>query len=128
MLNGIEKPISEINVGDYVINKDGTSGNQVVFIEKHVDTFTEIYSPTLEFKPFATTNHMLYKDGQWIVVDNYLYAWLDECQTIENAIIEPVGNQEVYNLWVTGDGTYTVNGYGTHSIMFDGGFMRNACY
>jgi hypothetical protein len=126
MLNGVEKPISEINVGDYVINKDGTSDNQVVFIEKHINTFTKIYSPTLELKPFATTNHMLYKDGQWIVVDNYLYAWLDECQTIENAIIEPVGNQEVYNLWVTGDGTYTVNGYGTHSIMFDGGFMRNA--
>ena len=126
MLNGVEKPISEINVGDYVINKDGTSDNQVVFIEKHIDTFAKIYSPTLELKPFATTNHMLYKDGQWIVVDNYLYAWLDECQTIENAIIEPVGNQEVYNLWVTGDGTYTVNGYGTHSIMFDGGFMRNA--
>ena len=25
-----------------------------------------------------------------------------------------------------GDGTYTVNGYGTHSILYDGGFMRNS--
>jgi hypothetical protein len=33
---------------------------------------------------------------------------------------------KVYNLWVTGDGTYIVNGYGTHSIMFDGGWMRLA--
>jgi hypothetical protein len=27
---------------------------------------------------------------------------------------------------VSGDGTYIVNGFGTHSIMYDGGFMQNA--
>ena len=33
---------------------------------------------------------------------------------------------DLYNLWLTGDGTYIVNGYGTHSIMFDGGWLRNS--
>jgi len=37
-----------------------------------------------------------------------------------------LGEREFYNLWVTGDGTYNVNGYGTHSILFDGGFMKNS--
>jgi hypothetical protein len=36
----------------------------------------------------------------------------------------PTG-QPVYNLWVDGDGTYTVNGYGTTSIIGDGGLLRN---
>ena len=31
------------------------------------------------------------------------------------------GGRNLYNLWVTGDGTYIVNGFGTHSIMYDGG-------
>jgi hypothetical protein len=30
----------------------------------------------------------------------------------------------VYNLWTDGDGTYTVNGYGTTSIIGDGGVLR----
>ena len=126
MSDGTEKSISEINVGDYVLNKDGTSTNQVVFIEKHFSQSIDVYSPTSDLQPFATTNHMLYKDGEWIVVDNDLYSWLDECKTIKDIVTKSIENQEVYNLWVTGDGTYTVNGYGTHSIMFDGGWMRLA--
>ena len=35
-----------------------------------------------------------------------------------------VGDRIVYNLWVSGDGTYIANGYGAHSIIFDGGFMK----
>ena len=69
---------------------------------------------------------MIFKDGKWVVVDNDLYPWLDKCEKLENAIIDEIKGEDVYNLWVTGDGTYNVNGYGTHSIMFDGGFMRNA--
>ena len=41
---------------------------------------------------------------------------------VRDANVEPIkGEEEFYNLWVTGDGTYIVNGYGTHSIMYDGG-------
>jgi len=69
---------------------------------------------------------MVKKDGEWIAVDNELYPWLDVCQKLEDTLVEELKGENVYNLWVTGDGTYNVNGYGTHSIMFDGGFMRNA--
>ena len=33
--NIIEKPISEIKVGDYVMNMDMTSKNKVLFLETH---------------------------------------------------------------------------------------------
>ena len=122
-----ELPISEVKVGDHVLNVDKTKSNEVVFIEKHNKSNTwTLYSPDNEVKPFATSNHMLFKDGKWVVVENDLYPWLDKCEKLENAIIEEIQGEDVYNLWVTGDGTYNVNGYGTHSIMFDGGFMRNA--
>ena len=124
-----EIPISEVKVGDHVLNLDKTESNEVVFVEKYdknVSNQDWIYSPNLDIEPFATVNHMLFKDGKWVVVENDLYPWLDKCEKLENAIIDEIKGEDVYNLWVTGDGTYNVNGYGTHSIMFDGGFMRNA--
>ena len=39
-------------------------------------------------------------------------------------IIAPVNGKVVYNLWVDGDGTYTANGYGTTSIIGDGGLLK----
>ena len=36
----------------------------------------------------------------------------------------PAQGEIVYNQWVGGDGTYQVNGYGTTSIVGDGGFLR----
>ena len=124
-----ELPISEVKVGDHVLNLDKTESNEVVFVEKfdkNVSSQDWIYSPNPDIEPFATANHMLFKDGKWVAVENDLYPWLDKCEKLENALIKELKNEEVYNLWVTGDGTYNVNGYGTHSIMFDGGFMRNA--
>ena len=124
-----EKPISEVKVGDYVMNKDQTEANKVVFVEKRSASDKELYSPFPDEKPFATKNHMLYVDGKWVNADGNVYPWLDDCKKITTNrpdAIEPGGDQVVYNLWVTGDGSYIVNGYGTHSIMFDGGFMRNA--
>ena len=123
-----ELPISEVKVGDHVLNVDKTKSNEVVFVEKIDSEGSErsVYSPDSNVKPFATVNHMLFKDGKWVVVENDLYPWLDKCEKLENAIIDEIKGEDVYNLWVTGDGTYNVNGYGTHSILFDGGFMRNA--
>ena len=50
--------------------------------------------------------------------------WLD-VEKLENCDI--VANEEdyVYNLWVEGDGTYRVNGYGTTSILGNGGALTN---
>ena len=69
---------------------------------------------------------MLYVDGKWVHADGDQYPWLEDCELVSNVVVEPGGDQVLYNLWVTGDGSYIVNGYGTHSIMFDGGFMKNA--
>ena len=122
-----EKAISDVVIGDYVSSIDKTTANEVVFIEKHDKSMNwKLYSPDPDMKPFATINHMVKKDGEWVAVDNELYPWLDVCQKLEDTLVAELKGESVYNLWVTGDGTYNVNGYGTHSIMFDGGFMRNA--
>ena len=121
-----EKPISEIKVGDYVVNKDKTQTNKVEFIEKLEKTDWDLYTPTLDTDPFATINHPLWVDGEWVAVDVDLYPWIEKLRPLRDAKTEPVGDQIVYNLWVTGDGTYIANGYGAHSIIFDGGFMKNA--
>ena len=109
------------------MNKDGTQENQVVFIEKHENKKRTLYSPTPDLKPFATTNHMVYKDGEWIVIDDF-YPWLRElnCKSVIDPNLEVFSETDLYNLWVTGDGTYIVNGYGTHSAMFDGGCLRHS--
>ena len=121
-----EKPISEINVGEYVVNKDKSQLNKVEFIEKLEKTDWDLYSPVNTIEPFATINHPLWLDGEWVAVDVDLYPWLDRPRPLRDAKTEPVGDRIVYNLWVSGDGTYIANGYGAHSIMFDGGFMKNA--
>ena len=123
----IERPISEIKVGDYVINKDRTSNNKVTFIEKHDPNSKDpdLYSPRENIPPFATINHPHFVDGEWVAVDVDLYPWLEKQRPLRNANIEETGDRKLYNIWLSGDGTYNVNGFGTHSIMFDGGFMKN---
>ena len=121
-----EKPISEIKVGDYVVNKNKTQTNKVEFIEKLEKTDWDLYTPTPDTDPFATINHPLWVDGEWVAVDVDLYPWIEKLRPLRDAKTEPVGDRIVYNLWVSGDGTYIANGYGAHSIIFDGGFMKNA--
>ena len=121
------KNISDIEIGDKVSNKDGTDENEVVFIEKHEPSSKDpsLYSPSDEIEPFATTNHPLFVDGEWVAVDVDTHPWLEKPKPLRDVNLEEAGDRNLYNLWVTGDGTYIVNGYGTHSIMYDGGFMKN---
>jgi len=122
------RKISEVKVGDKVLNKDKTEKNTVTFIQKHSisDLHPDIYSPSEDIEPFAALHHPLFVDGEWVAVENNIFPWLDENYPVRDPIIGPLGEREFYNLWVTGDGTYNVNGYGTHSILFDGGFMKNS--
>tara|TARA_B100000963_G_scaffold179837_1_gene156239 strand:- start:1296 stop:3215 length:1920 start_codon:yes stop_codon:yes gene_type:complete len=125
----IEKPISEVEVGDYVMNKDMTSKNKVVFLETHaagIDPDENLYSPNDKLKPFATENHPLYINGQWVAVDHKFAPWMEKynIQEIKDPILEKCGLQKLHNLWVDGDGTYVVNKIGTHSGLYDGGWMR----
>jgi hypothetical protein len=89
-----------------------------------------LYSPSPEFEPFATVNHPLYINGQLSSVDpdqHYeLYPWLGQAGKITPSKVVPAQGQTVYNLWVDGDHTYIVNGYGTASIIDCGHFLRQA--
>ena len=123
--------ICDIQVGDYVLARDGKSLNQVKFIEVVEDTIWGfLYSPDEKHEPFATINHPLYIDGVLHSPDpdvtEHLYPWLDKCEKIEKINTISAQGKLVYNLWVDGDHTYIVNGYGTHSIMDDGGFLAKA--
>ena len=131
MADGTLKKISEIQVGEYVMDRLHSKANQVKFIEKVIDTTWEsLYSPNPNLKPFATINHPLYYEGRLSSVfpekTQNLYPWLGAIHKINTNTIEPTKGDIVYNLWVDGDGTYIVNGYGTTSIMMDGGLLRIA--
>jgi hypothetical protein len=131
LASGKEIPINEVKIGDLVYNHDKTTVNTVKFIEVVNDKYFEkLYSPTSKFAPFATVNHPLYFDGELHGVDPdknlTWYPWLGKNKQIEVDSIVNSSNQLVYNLWVDGDGTYTVNGFGTSSIIGDGGLLRLA--
>jgi len=128
MSDWTKKRIDQIKDGDYVFNKDRTQVNQVLFIERVPDKYMwkELYTPTGDYEPFATPNHPLFVEGEWVALDNELYPWLGKINSVKNPITCETQGELVYNLWVTGDGTYIVNGFGTTSIMMDGGIMRVA--
>ena len=131
MANGKQKKISEITIGEEVMNFNGTSTNKVMFVEKISDEHFEVlYSPADGFDCFATANHPLYIDGKLHAVYpemNYeLYPWLGKNEKLIPVNVTGPKGDMVYNLWTDGDGTYTVNGYGTTSIIDDGGLIRLA--
>ena len=127
--NGETKKISEVQIGEKVYNWNKTKINTVTFVEKTLDDkFEAIYSVKKKEKPFATINHPLYIDGELsspISEKVYeMYPWLGKAKQIEAGKTIPAQGKLVYNLWVDGDGTYQVNGYGTTSIIGEGGVLR----
>lgn len=131
MADGTKKPIIDVKIGELVWNKDRTSVNQVKFIEKVMDSrWEQLYSPQLDMQPFATVNHPIYIDGKLSSVDPdacfNLYPWLGKTEKITDALVISAKGEYVYNLWVDGDGTYVVNGFGTTSIMGSGDFLRRS--
>jgi hypothetical protein len=127
MADGTTQRIEDVAIGDYVYNFDKTAINRVMFIERVLDTNWEtLYTPVAELEPFATINHPLYIDGKLTSpgATGYEYPWLGTIEKITPVKVIPTNGQIVYNLWVDGDGTYTVNGYGTTSIVGDGGLLR----
>ena len=129
MADGTFKRISEVQIGDLVKNADRTKTNKVLYVEYLPDTLLKsIYSPDANTTPFATINHPLYIDGKLCSVspeyNDIVYPFLNIEGTINPVTIIPATGQLVYNLWLDGDHTYTVNGYGTHSIIRDGALLR----
>jgi len=128
MANGRLKKISNVVIGDRVYNYDGTKINTVTFVEQF-RVNTKLYSPTTQYAPFATLNHPVYIDGKLSSVDpvyvSKRYPWLGKTEAIVNPQITDDNCDEVtYNLWVDGDNTYIVNGFGTTTIIGDGGWLR----
>jgi hypothetical protein len=131
MADGSTKNIEDVVIGDRVYNHDRSQINTVKFLEHSLDShWGELYSPSPEFAPFATINHPLYTNGQLSSVypdQHYeLYPWLGQASKLTPSKIIPAQGKIVYNLWVDGDHTYVINGYGTPSIIDDGAFLRQA--
>jgi len=131
MADGTTKNIVDVAIGEQVLNHDQSQINTVKFIEKVLDThWSHLYSPSPKLVPFATINHPLYINNVLSSVDpkeHYeAYPWLGPTAKLTPVAIVTTENQTVYNLWVDGDGTYIVNGYGTTSIMNDGAFLSKS--
>ena len=129
MSNGKTKDIGNIEIGDYVYNYNKTSINQVRFIIRS-KLNGKLYSPNSEIEPFGSKNHPLISEsGDIISYDSHYcnknYHWLGTCKQIEPVSSCEVEDEVVYNILVDGDGTYTVNGIGTTSVIGDGGAIIN---
>ena len=130
MSDGTTKRIVDVQLGEYVFNYNKTSLNKVMFIEIVFDThWKTLFTPSNEFPPFATDNHPLYINETLSALDpddSYrMYPWLGKMNKIDATKIIPATGNKVYNLWVDGDNTYIVNGFGTVSGIGDGGFIRH---
>lgn len=131
MADSTYKPISKVQVGDLVLSKDKVTVNKVVFVEQGIDVISKyLYSPTPELKPFATINHPLFINNELSTPDPELtyslHPWLGKLKKIDRPIITAATGKPVYNLWLTGDGTYIVNGFSTHSIIGNGGLLAKS--
>jgi hypothetical protein len=128
--HGNKRCISTFKVGEKVKSADGKSINTITYVEHLKNTvWGTLYSPSKDIKPFATANHPLKISSVWVALSKKdtasRYPWIKASQ-INAPETQPSQNCEVYNLWVTGDGTFIVNGYGTTSLMGDGGFVLKA--
>jgi hypothetical protein len=126
--DGSTLPIYQVSIGQRVMNHDKTKVNTVTFVEVANDKdFGKLYSPDTTNKPFATINHPIYIGGKLSSIDpiqtKEWYPWFDTEKLTPGSVQDGTG-KTVYNLWVDGDNTYIVNGYGTTSIIGDGGILR----
>lgn len=129
MWDGTKKRINEVQIGDLVQTGVYSKPGKVLFIEELRDTmmWKELYSPSGMYEPFATPNHLLFVNREWVALHTDLYDWMPKTNPVKNPITCPTKGDPVYNLWLEGgDGTYFVNGYLTHTILYDGGFLRLA--
>ena len=129
MADGIVKNIEDVTVGDTVLSADGKTVNTVKYIEHSLTqgtSYQNFYAPK-GITPFATENHPMVVGGKWVSANSKLsqklYPWI-ETEQLEEFDMEPTHNQIVWNLWVDGDHTYQVNGFGTNSLVDDGGWLR----
>lgn len=129
MADSTVKNIEDVIVGDTVLSADGKTVNTVKYVEHSLTqgtSYQNFYAPR-GITPFATENHPIVVEGKWVSANSKLsqklYPWIETGQ-LEEFDMEPTDNQIVWNLWVSGDHTYQVNGFGTNSLVDDGGWLR----
>ena len=129
MADGTVKNIEDVIVGDKVLSADGTAVNTIKYVEHSLTqgtSYQNFYAPR-GIKPFATENHPMIIEGKWVSANSKLsqklYPWI-ETEQLAEFDTEPTYNQIVWNLWVDGDHTYQVNGFGTNSLVDDRGWLR----
>lgn len=126
LFDGRMVSIAEIKIGDKVMRSDGVGYNTVKYVES-LEAEWDLYSPD-QSAPFATLNHPLEINGKLSMVNDprvsKMYPWLKISKLFEPTNRRAPDGEVVYNLWLDGDHTYTVNGYGTHSIIGDGSALR----
>lgn len=130
MADGTHKKIVDIEVGDLVYSRTSEKINRVRFVEiVKGERHKLLYSPQKTESPFATIDHPIYLTNDLCAVDPHLtedlYPWLGKPEQLYFPNVEKNNYDKVYNLWVDGDGTYIVNGYGTTSIIYDGGMLSD---
>lgn len=134
MADGTQKKIIDVQVGDLVYNRNKTKVNKVRFVEivdgeRHENLYCPHKVNPLENECFATIDHPIYLMNSLFAVypklTEHLYPWLGQMGTVYQPTIAKNTYNKVYNLWVDGDGTYIVNGYGTTSIIYDGGMLSD---
>ena len=132
MANGTIKKIKDVKAGEFVYNHNKTKLNRVKYVEVTVNKeLIGLYSPDKNIAPFATLNHPLYVNGKLSSLHPEkvycAYPWLGLTTKIDAERSGPLQpNELMYNLYLDGDNTYIVNGYGTNSIIGDGGALRVA--
>jgi len=126
MADGSSKNIKDVNIGDLVFNHNCTKINKVSYITKGRYE-GKLYSPDKNTEEFITELHPLIMDGALVhpepeqIKNNF--PWLGKCDLLNDVKHKDISNETVYNLYVDGDGTYTVNGFGTTSIYSNGGSL-----
>ena len=129
MADGSTKIISKIEIGDQIFNHNQTQINTVKFVINSVYT-GKLYSPIANVSPFGSREHPLIINEELCSYDpshtEQDYPWLGKSKLLEPIDTIEVVKQPLYNLLVDGDGTYTVNGLGTTSVLGDGGFIVKA--
>lgn len=129
LADGSSCRIADVRTGDKVLAADGRRVNTVMFVERLAAThWSHLYSPDPHIAPFATINHPLMIEGELVSPQpqnvKEFYPWLKRVRKLDGVAYERTTEDPVYNLWVTGDGTYRVNGFGTHCIAGTGGLLR----
>jgi hypothetical protein len=122
LADGTSKPISEIKIGDLVLNHDRTKVNKVLMIQisDSKGFGNALWSPSKDIEPFATLNHPIYIDG---VLSSPMpdmvtmwQPWVGSVEKAEGATVSRVLTQKVYNIYPDGDATFRVYNYGAPSL------------